>query len=65
MLKEDGGRNDERFWRTFCALLNIGAAAKAEYEKLMEEFYITAFDELGALIAPTPESAQVVNLLKE
>ena len=24
MLKEDGGRNDERFWRTFCAFLNIG-----------------------------------------
>lgn len=65
MLKEDGGRNDERFWRTFCALLNIGEDEKAEYEKLMEEFYTTAFDELGALITPTPESAQVVNLLKE
>lgn len=65
MLKEDGGRNDERFWRTFCALLSIGEDEKTEYEKLMEEFYTTAFDELGALITPTPESAQVVNLLKE
>lgn len=65
MLKDDGGRNDERFWRTFCALLSIGEDEKAEYEKLMEEFYTTAFDELGALITPTPESAQVVNLLKE
>ena len=65
MIKEEGGRNDERFWHTFCAALGIDENKRPEYEQLMEEFYTTAFDELGALITPTPESALVVNLLQE
>ncbi len=65
MIKEEGGRNDERFWRTFCAVLGIDESERLEYEQLMEGFYTTAFDELGALITPTPESALVVNLLQE
>lgn len=65
MIKEEGGRNDERFWRTFCALLDIGDDEKLAYEELMDEFYTTVFDELGALITPTPESAKVISLLKE
>ena len=65
MIKEEGGRNDERFWQTFCAVLGIDESEMPAYEQLMESFYNTAFDELGALITPTPESAQVVNLLRE
>ena len=65
MIKEEGGRNDERFWQTFCSVLDIGESEMPAYEQLMEGFYNTAFDELGALITPTPESAQVVNLLRE
>lgn len=65
MIKEEGGRNDERFWQTFCAVLGIDESEMPAYEQLMEGFYNTAFDELGALITPTPESAQVVNLLRE
>ncbi len=65
MIKEEGGRNDERFWQTFCSVLGIGESEMPAYEQLMEGFYNTAFDELGALISPTPESAQVVNLLRE
>lgn len=65
MIKEEGGRNDERFWQTFCAVLGIDESEMPAYEQLMEGFYNTAFDELGALITPAPESAQVVNLLRE
>lgn len=65
MIKEEGGRNDERFWQTFCSVLGIGESEMPAYEQLMEGFYNTAFDELGALITPTPESAKVINLLKE
>lgn len=65
MIKEGGGRNDERFWQTFCAVLGIDESEMPAYEQLMEGFYNTAFDELGALITPAPESAQVVNLLRE
>ncbi|MEE0343711.1 MAG: HAD family hydrolase [Eggerthellaceae bacterium] len=65
MIKEEGGRNDERFWQTFCAVLGIDESEMPAYEQLMEGFYNTAFDELGALITPTPESAKVINLLKE
>ena len=62
MIVEEGGRNDERFWRTFCSIMGDD---KDAYEQLMEGFYNGAFDELGALITPTPESAQVLKVLKE
>lgn len=65
MIKEEGGRNDERFWQTFCSVLGISESEMPAYEQLMEGFYNTAFDELGVLITPTPESAKVINLLKE
>lgn len=62
MIVEEGGRNDERFWRTFCSIMGDD---KDAYEQLMEGFYNGAFDELGALITPTPESAQALKVLKE
>ena len=62
MIAEEGGRNDERFWRTFCAVMGN---ERNTYEQLIDDFYNGAFDELGTLITPTPESAQVLKVLKE
>lgn len=62
MITEEGGRNDERFWRTFTSLMNED---RAVLEELMQDFYENAFDELGSLITPVPESAKVVQTLCE
>lgn len=62
MILEEGGRNDERFWRSFCSLVGD---KREEFEPLLEEFYTTEFDKLGALIEPVPEAAQVVRILRE
>jgi len=35
MIKEEGGRNDERFWQTFCAVLGIDESEMPAYEQLM------------------------------
>lgn len=62
MVKEEGGLNSERFWRTFHELY---PGDRAKHEAIVNGFYETAFDELGSLVAhPAPEAAQVVNTLK-
>lgn len=62
MIVEEGGRNDERFWRNFCALMGD---KREEFEPLLEEFYTTEFDKLGSMINPLPEAAQAVRILRE
>ena len=62
MIDQEGGRNDERFWQTFCSIIK---GEKSHYEPLLEEFYTTVFDELGSMITPVPESGEVVRTLKK
>lgn len=62
MIDEEGGRNNERFWSTFCAILGDD---KEEYERLMEEFYSDVFDDLGKMVVPYEEAPQIIRLLCE
>lgn len=62
MMDSAGGRNDERFWNTFCSIMG---GTQADHDAIMDEFYQGPFDELGALITPAPEAAKAVDVLVE
>ena len=61
MIVEEGGRNDQRFWRVFCELLH---KPKEELEEMMAHYYADEFAKLGELIKPAPEAAQIITTLK-
>ncbi len=61
MIKETGGYNIDRFWRTFCAITNH---SREVVEPLITEYYETDFDCIGETIVACPEAAEVLTLLK-
>lgn len=61
MILEEGGKNVDRFWNTFCQLMG---GDKSIYEEVMDGFYGTVYDQLEDTIAAVPESAQIVKALK-
>lgn len=61
MMQGEGGRNDDRYWETFCSLMG---GQRADHEPMMEQYYETAFDTLGELVQPHPAAAQAVAQLQ-
>lgn len=62
MMQSEGGRNDDRYWETFCSMVG---GQRSDHEPVMEQYYRTAFDALGEMVQPHPAAAQIVALLRE
>lgn len=54
--------NRDAFWKVFCE--HMGKTAE-EWEPLFNEYYLTRFDEVGAVAQANPDAARAVYALKE
>lgn len=61
MTEEGAGTNADRFWGVFEERAGVPADTLHE---LLDEYYRTSFDDLGALCAPAPDAARAVAVLK-
>lgn len=61
MASAEVGPNDEKFWGTFCPLIG---KSREELEPMLDEYYRTAFNDLGTMVTPAPEAGRVVTKLR-
>lgn len=63
MVENDGSyTNEERFWQAFCNLLGDSVRT---YEKDLEEFYRTEFNEVAKVCGYNENSRKIIDMLKE
>lgn len=62
MMESRGGYNCDRYWDTFCALMQV---SQREIEPIVNEYYETSFDEIGRMITPDPAAAEAVGILRD